>query len=100
MISPAIVPTQDYQQTRYLNTPFRTIKIFALPSHATKTRTSGVDFARVIQPSKYLNGFIYKGYKFDVYIYDPIVDEKLDWLKVSQEYDIIFLNYTANPWGF
>src|SRR3989337_1503306 len=24
----------------------------------------------------------------------------MDWLRVAQEYDIIFLNYTANPWGF
>lgn len=72
------------------------IRIFATPSHATKERTSGVDFARVIQPMKYLGQE--KGFK--VTIYDPKRDEKVNWLDVTRENDIIFLNYTANAYFF
>lgn len=77
----------------------KTIKIFAVPSHQTKERTSGVDMARVIQPMKYLDGYEYKNYKFKVKTFtDP--EEKMNWLDVAKEYDIIFFNYTASAWSF
>lgn len=76
----------------------RTIKIFALPSHATEERTSGVDFARVIQPMEHLNGFEYEGVKFEVTIFSP--KDTYDWIEVAQNYDIIFLNYTSMDWEF
>jgi len=72
------------------------IKIFATPSHAAVERTSGVDFARIIQPMEYLN----KLKDFKVTIYDPKLNEKMDWLKITAENDILFLNYTTNPWAF
>lgn len=76
------------------------MKIFCLPSHATKTRTSGVDYARIISPMKNLNG--YKDIKTT--IYDPQVEElhnnHLEWLPVVKEHDIIYFNYLNNPWGF
>jgi len=72
------------------------IRIFATPSHASTERTSGVDFARVIQPMEYLN----KLKDFKVTIYEPKLNEKMDWLKVTSENDILFLNYTTNPWAF
>lgn len=76
------------------------IKIFALPSHQTKQRTSGVDFARVIQPMKALNGYKNNGVEFKVDLFDIHEVKPTDWLKVSQEYDIIFFNYINNPWAY
>lgn len=70
------------------------IKIFAFPSHGTLERTSGVDFARIIQPMEYLA----KHPDFEVHIFKP--GEKMDWLTVAQNYDIIYFNYLSNPWGF
>ena len=76
------------------------IKIFCLPSHQTKERTSGVDFARIIQPMTHLKGWKNDEVEIETYIFDPIRDEKLDWLKVVTDYDMIYFNYTANPWAF
>lgn len=76
------------------------IKIFSLPSHQTKTRTSGVDFTRIIQPSKHLNGYSDGEVEFKVNIYDIQEKNPLDWLQVAQTHDIIFFNYLNNPWGY
>src|SRR5947207_2039655 len=78
----------------------RKIKVFALPSHVTKERNTGVDFARVVQPMKALNGYKDKDVEFEVYIYDIFRDENLNWMKVAEEYDMIFFNYTAHAWAF
>lgn len=74
------------------------IKIFALPSHQTPDRTSGVDFARIIQPAKYLNGYTDEDVEFEVRQFD--IDEKTDWMEICKDYDIIFFNYLNSPWGF
>lgn len=76
------------------------IKIFCLPSHGTPERVSGVDFARIIQPAKHLNGWTNGEVEIETYIYDPVKDKKLDWIKVCTDYDLIYFNYTANPWAF
>ena len=76
------------------------IKIFGIPSHAAVERTSGVDFCRVIQPMQHLNGYKDDEVEFKVQIYDPKLNEKEDWLKVTAENDILFLNYTTNAWSF
>jgi glycosyltransferase involved in cell wall biosynthesis len=78
----------------------KTIKIFSLPSHQSVERTSGVDFARVIQPSTHLNGFETETAKFEVRLYDIHKDTTMDWVDVAREHDIIFFNYTALPWEF
>ena len=78
----------------------KTIKIFALGSHLTKERTGGVDFARIVQPAKYLNGYKDGEVEFVVNTYDPIRDVTMDWLRVAEDHDIIFFNYTAMPWEF
>jgi len=70
------------------------MKIFALPSHQSKENTTGVDFARIIQPMKYFNG--YKDTK--VIIFEII--KKMNWLWVAKHFDIIYFNYLNNPWGF
>lgn len=78
----------------------RTIRIFALPSHATKDRVSGVDFARIIQPIEHLNGYSDGEVKFETKVYDVNSDEKMDWMEVVNNFDLIFFNYTAMPWEF
>ena len=78
----------------------RTVKIYVVPSHQTKERTSGVDMVRIVQPMQHLDGYVYKDVKFKVTVYN-IHKEKQDvWDKVAKENDIIFLNYTGNAWGF
>jgi len=71
-------------------------KVFALPSHAVVERTSGVDFARVIQPMQHLD----KEKDFKIQLYDPKLNDKLDWVELIPQHDILFLNYTTNPWAF
>lgn len=72
------------------------IKIFAFPTHVLKDHTSGVDFARVIQPMKYLNGFE----EFKVDIFDIHAPKQLNWLEIADRYDLVFLNYTVVDWSF
>src|SRR3990167_9279933 len=76
------------------------MNIYCLPSHTTKENTTGVDFARMIQPMTHLNG--YKNIKVD--IYDPTIDEKhnnpIEWIDVMKNNQIFYFNYLNNPWGF
>lgn len=78
------------------------IKVFALPSHQTEERTSGVDFARVIQPMKHLHGWKDEDVEFEVTVYDMTkqTTEPDYFLDIAKNHDIIFFNYIANPWGF
>lgn len=75
-----------------------TLKLFALPSHQTEDRTSGVDFVRVIQPMKHLNGYVHGNYKFKVDVFD--IFNKKDWMAVAEDYDGVFLNYTVLDWAY
>jgi len=70
------------------------IRIFAFPSHGTIERTSGVDFARIIQPMEHLS----KHPDFDVHIFKP--GEKANWREVAENYDIVYFNYLNNALGF
>jgi len=70
------------------------IRIFAFPTHGTTERTSGVDFARIIQPMKHLG----KHKDFEVHVFSP--EEKTNWIDVAKEYDFIYFNYLNNAWGF
>lgn len=70
------------------------MKIFCLPSHQTKDRTSGVDFARIIQPMQHLN--IVDG--FETTVFD--IEQTTDWKYVAENYDAIYFNYLSDPWGF
>lgn len=78
----------------------KTIKIFGLGSHQTKERTAGVDFARVIQPIKHLDGYSNGKYKFKTDIYDIFKQKEFNWKNVSRKYDLVFLNYTALDWAY
>jgi len=73
------------------------IRIFALPSHQTVDRTSGVDMVRIIQPMQHLNKL--PGFKVDIFdIHKDVA--RMDWLTVAKEHDIIYLNYIGNAWAF
>lgn len=77
------------------------IKIYAFPSHDTKERTSGVDFARIIQPMEHLNGYKSGEYEFETKVYRSKDDEGLvTWNEITDYYDCIYFNYTPNPWAF
>lgn len=81
----------------------KTIKIYAFPTHGTEKRTSGVDFARIIQPMTYLNGYSDGEVKFEVKIFDPKKDDKSkpeSWINIAKKYDIIYFNYQPNAWGY
>jgi len=78
------------------------IRIFAFPSHATKTRTSGVDFLRIIQPIEQL----IKAYpkEFTAEVYNPFTKEELlkprFAIDIAKKFDIIYMNYIVNDWGY
>lgn len=78
----------------------KTIKVFSVPSHQTKDRTSGVDFARVIQPMTHLNGHTSGDTTFKVEIYDIHAKKQPNWVQIAKEYDVVFCNYTVLDWGF
>ena len=46
------------------------IRLFGMPAHTFKHRTSGVDFARIIQPLKALDGYKDNEAEFQVTIFD------------------------------
>jgi glycosyltransferase involved in cell wall biosynthesis len=62
-----------------------------------KKVTSGVDFARIIQPMKALNGYKDDEVEFDVTVWDVEKQLKLEWMEVAKDYDVIFFNYIASP---
>lgn len=74
------------------------IRIYALPSHQTKERTSGVDFVRIIQPMTHLNGYSDNDISIECDVFDT--DDKTDWLYVAKNYDIIYFNYLNSAWSF
>ena len=78
------------------------IKIYSVPSHQTKERTSGVDYVRVIQPMTLLNGYSDGEVTFEVDLYDiHKKDQDQDnWVKISKMYDLVFLNYTVLDWQY
>jgi len=80
----------------------KVVSIFAFPSHQTEQRTSGVDFVRILQPMKYLDGYTYNGTTFRVDFYDIHKDKKdqLAWEDIAKKYDIVFLNYTVLDWNY
>ena len=78
----------------------KTIKIFCLPSHASKERVSGVDFARIIQPMEHLDGWTDGEVKIKADVWNIVDKNKADWRSIAKVYDIIYLNYLNQAWGF
>jgi len=78
----------------------KTIKIFAIGSHTFKDRLSGVDYLRIFQPMKYLDGYTDGDTTFKVTMFDPKVDDSFDWRDVFQDHDIIYFNYSTNDVGY
>jgi glycosyltransferase involved in cell wall biosynthesis len=78
----------------------KTIRIFAMPSHTFVDRVSGVDYVRIIQPMKYLNGYKDNEVEFQVTVYDHSKNKSFDWREVFEKHDIVYFNYTSNDIGF
>lgn len=78
----------------------REIKLYAVGSHQTKERTSGVDFARVLQPMKYLNGYKDSTVSFCIDFYDINSIKQPSWVEIADAYDAVFLNYTVLDWQY
>ena len=82
------------------------ISIFSLPGHESENRTSAVDYLRVNQPMKYLNGYKDEEVEFEVNIWDKVKEKKaaedksFNWDMIGRDYDIIYFNYIANAWNF
>lgn len=76
------------------------VKIFAVPSHQTKDRTSGVDFARVIQPLKAIDGYEDKDISCKVDFYNIHAKKQKNWVEIADKYDLVFLNYTVLDWQY
>lgn len=76
------------------------ISIFAFPSHSPGKHVSGVDFPRVIQPMKALNGYKTDEVEFQVDLWDgeKLTDKQTDVL--LSNYDILFMNYTLDDWTY
>lgn len=78
------------------------MKIYVFPPHSRVDHTSGVDFARVIQPSKYFS----KDPDIEIKMYDVVADtqkdngKRDDWITIGKDFDIIFFNYILNDWGY
>lgn len=78
----------------------KTIKVFGFPSHQTVERTSGVDYARIIQPLKYLHGYQDDEVKIKVEMFDIREIKPKSWKKIAKEFDIVYLNYTVLDWNY
>lgn len=75
------------------------IKIFAFPTHCTKTTTPGVDYVRMILPMQELAknpNFYIEVYKND----KEVPYNWQDWQRIAEEFDILYINYLTLPWDF
>lgn len=74
--------------------------IYSVPSHQTEDRTSGVDYARVLSPMKYLDGYKDDEVEFLVDVYDIHAKKQDNWPAIAKKYDLVFLNYTVLDWQY
>lgn len=72
----------------------RKVKVFSYPSHCDGKHVPGVDYARIIRPMEELG----KQDGFKVEIFDG--KKKMDWRDIAKEFDVLYLNYITNAWGF
>lgn len=70
------------------------MKIFVYPAHCDGKHVPGVDYVRIIRPMEELK----KTGEFEVTIFDG--KKKMDWRKVAKDYDVLYLNYITNAWGY
>lgn len=76
------------------------IKIFSFPSHSPGDHVSGVDYPRVIQPMKFLNGYTDGEVKFEVIPWDGKTIPIQQWATICKGIDIVYMNYTLNDLMF
>ena len=76
------------------------IRIFSFPSHSPGDHVSGVDYPRVIQPMKFLDGYNDGEYKFEVTAWDGKTIPVKKWGEICKDIDIVYMNYTLNDLMF
>jgi O-antigen biosynthesis protein len=76
------------------------ISVYCVGSHQTLTRTSGVDYARVYSPMKYLNGYKDEQVEFKVDFFDIHEKKKTNWIQIAKKYDMVYFNYTVLDWQY
>jgi len=74
----------------------KTIRVFSFPSHSPGDHISGVDYPRVIQPMKALNGYDDGEVKFVVTPWDGKPLSITEWGNICKTIDIVYFNYTLN----
>jgi glycosyltransferase involved in cell wall biosynthesis len=70
------------------------MKIFCYPSHCDGKHIPGVDYVRIIRPMEELA----EQPGFEVRIYRG--EKNLDWRRIAKDFDVLFLNYITNAWGY
>ena len=75
-------------------------RVFAYPVHTTTKHVSPVDYPRIIQPMKYLDGWKDKEIAFQVDIWDGQTIKLDEWGMMVKGYDLVYFNYTVNDWSF
>lgn len=78
----------------------RKIRVYAIGSHQTKDRTSGVDYVRVYAPLKYVNGYKDDQIEIQVDFFDINAEKQDNWIDIAKRYDVVFLNYTVLDWQY
>jgi glycosyltransferase involved in cell wall biosynthesis len=76
------------------------IRIFSFPSHSPGKQVSGVDYPRVIQPMKFLDGYKDEDTMFEVVHWDGKKIAIQEWDEITKGIDILFFNYTIDDWAF
>lgn len=71
-----------------------------MPSHTFINRVSGVDWARIIQPMRILDGYKDSEVEIECNVFDATKGESFDWRDVFAEYDAVYFNYTTNDVGY
>ena len=71
-----------------------------MSSHTFIDRVSGVDWARIIQPMRFLDGYKDDEVEIEANVYDPSKGISFDWRDIFKEYDAVYFNYTTNDIGY
>lgn len=76
------------------------IRIFSFPSHSPGKHVSGVDYPRVIQPMKFLDGYKDDEVEISCMPWDSEPTSIQRWDLIMGSVDILYFNYTLDDWRF
>ena len=74
------------------------MKIFVYPAHCDGKHIPGVDYVRVIRPMEELAK--QPGFEVEIYNGENTGDWRKYAKKLAKEFDVLYLNYTTNAWGY